>query len=196
MLRTNWLIDEHITADYTLLERELQRDSPDLAAQTRLLRPSEAQLLRLIKGEIGLLEAVQGIVIDEHGNDTANFLFLPLNDGSGVRPDDGTHWSLLLVDRRDREGVVAFHYDSFGDSNVVRAKELAERFGARLEPARMTRQGNGYDCGVFVVDGTRALVGRLAEGQRPDDEPLHLDNLVASRQALRNRLRGHPPLPR
>ncbi|ESZ02220.1 hypothetical protein X736_31260 [Mesorhizobium sp. L2C089B000] len=29
-----------------------------------------------------------------------------------------------------------------------------------------------------MVDGTRALVQRLVYAQRPDHEPLHLDNLV------------------
>ncbi|WP_420965356.1 Ulp1 family isopeptidase [Bradyrhizobium sp. B120] len=188
--RTLWLTDEHIMADYTLLERDLQRDNPDLAARTRFLRPAQANLLQLTQDENVLLETLQGIVNDEHNNDTANFLFIPVNDG-GVRPDDGMHWSLLLVDRRDPEAVVAYHYDSSRKRfHTPLAKELAKRLGARFETARMTWQRNGHDCGVFVVDGTRTLARRLAEGQRPDDEPLHLDNLVADRQALQDRLGG------
>lgn len=202
--RKEWLTDEHIKADYILLERELQRDNPDLAARTRFVRPAEASLLRLTDDEIVVLEIFQAIVNDEHGNDTADFLFVPVNDG-GVRSDDGRHWTLLLVDRREPEGIVAYHYDSAPpdressaggskrshadpDPHADRARELAVRLGARLEIARMNRQQNDYDCGVFVVDGTRALARRLAEGQRPDDEPLHLDNVVADRQALRDRL--------
>lgn len=53
----------------------------------------------------------------------------------------------------------------------------------------MAQQRNDFDCGVFVVDGTRALVSRLSERWQPAGE-LHLDNLVADRLALRNRLRG------
>ncbi|WP_156929106.1 MULTISPECIES: hypothetical protein [unclassified Bradyrhizobium] len=52
----------------------------------------------------------------------------------------------------------------------------------------MTQQRNGYDCSVFVVDGTRELVKRLAQGERPD--LLQFDALVADRQALQTRLRG------
>ncbi|MGY3591660.1 hypothetical protein ACVIGB_008757 [Bradyrhizobium sp. USDA 4341] len=53
----------------------------------------------------------------------------------------------------------------------------------------MAQQQNGYECRVFVVDATRALVGRLAQGERPDREPLHLERLIADRPALRDRLR-------
>ncbi|XIA63714.1 Ulp1 family isopeptidase [Bradyrhizobium sp. TZ2] len=183
-----WLADQHIEADYKLLERELQRDNPDLAARTRLVWPAQAHLLRLTDDEIDLL--VQGIVTDDHGNDTADFLFVPVNNG-GAGLEDGSHWSLLLVDRREPEGMVAHHYDSSKkQSNKTCANQLAERLGAKLKTASMAIQRNGWDCGVFVVDATRALVGRFAEGRRPEDELLHLGNLVADRQALRDRLRG------
>ncbi|TAI67652.1 hypothetical protein CWO89_01235 [Bradyrhizobium sp. Leo170] len=191
-----WLTDAHITADYTGLERELQRDHPDLAARMRLLRPAVAQMLRLTDNAVELLLAVQGIVYDEDQNDTADFLLVPVNDGRGVEADDGDHWSLLLVDRRNRENVVAYHYDSSRNFNLTRAEQLAERLGANLQSARMAQQPNDYDCGVFVVDATRTLARRLAEGERPDDEPLHLDNLVADRRALQDRLSGRAHLTR
>ncbi|MCP1835409.1 hypothetical protein J2R76_003746 [Bradyrhizobium sp. USDA 4532] len=188
VLQRSWLTDEHIRADYTLLERELQREHPDLAARMRLLRPAQAQMLRLNHDAAELLLAVQGIVYDEDENDTADFLFVPVNNGRGVKADDGYHWSLLLLDRRNREDVVAYHYDSSGKSNIASAEQLAENLGANLQSAPMAQQRNNYDCGVFVVDGTRALARRLAEGERP--ESLHLDNLVADRRALQDRLSG------
>ncbi|CDX60458.1 hypothetical protein MPL3365_380014 [Mesorhizobium plurifarium] len=53
----------------------------------------------------------------------------------------------------------------------------------------MAQQDNDYDCGVFVLDATRALTARLAEAEPPTGRPLHLDTLVADRQALLGRLR-------
>ncbi|MCK1633821.1 Ulp1 family isopeptidase, partial [Bradyrhizobium sp. 162] len=121
--------------------------------------------------------------------------FLPVSDASATNlRARGSHWSLLLVDRRDRDRPVAYHYDSakaYYDAakayNATPAAKLAARVGADLRDAPMRQQGNGYDCGVFVVDGTRALVRRLA-GRRHAD--LSLLYLVVDRQALRNRLSG------
>ncbi|MCA1442181.1 hypothetical protein I6F07_18590 [Ensifer sp. IC4062] len=58
----------------------------------------------------------------------------------------------------------------------------------------MAQQQNSYDCGVFVVDGTRALVSILAQEELPAHEPLNLDNLVADRQGLLVRLRTYAGL--
>ncbi|MCK1738334.1 hypothetical protein IVA79_31180 [Bradyrhizobium sp. 138] len=189
--REDWLGDEHIQRDYELLEQELQGNNPDLAARTRFVDPLIANYHLRLGPESVALSAFQRIVHNQNGNDTADFLFVPVNDASATDPDRrGTHWSLLFVDRSDRERPVAYHYDSFGGYNDKLAKMLAQRLGTRLEPVRMTRQGNGWDCGVFVVDGTRALVRRLAQRRPP--AVLHLDNLVADRQQLQRRLRTAP----
>ncbi|CDX17071.1 hypothetical protein MPLB_1670095 [Mesorhizobium sp. ORS 3324] len=186
---TQWLSDEHIQRDYELLAQELQRDNPNLAARTQLVDPLIAHYHLRLGSDNAALRAFQRIVYDRNGNDTADFLFLPVNDASATDPQRrGSHWSLLLVDRRERERPVAYHYDSAGRHNDQPAAQLAKRLGARLEPARITQQQNGYDCGVFVLDGTRALVGRL--GQRWQPARLHLDNFVIDRQALQHRLRG------
>ncbi|CDX17088.1 conserved hypothetical protein [Mesorhizobium sp. ORS 3324] len=186
---TQWLSDEHIQRDYELLAQQLQRENPDLAARTRLVDPLIAHYHLRLGSDNAALRAFQRIVYDRTGNDTADFLFLPVNDASATDPQRrGSHWSLLLVDRRERERPVAYHYDSAGRFNAQPAAQLAQRLGARLEPARISQQQNGYDCGVFVLDGTRALVSRLGQSRQP--ARLHLDNLVIDRQALQNRL-GH-----
>ncbi|WP_246252791.1 Ulp1 family isopeptidase [Allomesorhizobium camelthorni] len=180
-----WLSDAHIQRDYDFLEEQLRGINPTLAARTRLVDPSVSHLLRQME-----LQDAQSTLqsIYNHNDAPADFLFLPVNNGTPTSP--GTHWSLLLVDRRNPERRVAYHYDSLQREgfNDVPAKQLAGLLDATLAPARMARQPNKHDCGVFVVDGTRALVQRLVDGERPDHEPLHLDNLVADRQALQNRL--------
>nr|WP_256576105.1 Ulp1 family isopeptidase [Bradyrhizobium sp. CCGUVB23] len=189
-----WLGDQHILRDYELLMQDLQQNNPDLAARTRLVDPLIAHYqLRLGSASV-MLAAFQRIV-NVDGDDTADFLFMPVSDASASDPARrGTHWSLLLVDRRERASPVAYHYDSNQGQNDELAEMLAQRLSARREAAGMAQQQNGYDCGVFVVDGTRALVGRLAQSQRPALR--HLDNLVVDRPALQERLMGDAPLSR
>ncbi|MGX9087408.1 shikimate kinase, partial [Mesorhizobium sp. 98Argb] len=182
---TEWLSDAHIKSDYDLLEEQLLGIDPRLAARTRLVYPAVSNLLHHMERQ----EAQRTLQSIYDQNDApADFLFLPVNNGTPAH--DGTHWSLLLVDRRNPQRQVAYHYDSLqrGQYNDAPAAQLAERLSATLAPARIAQQRNDYDCGVFVVDGTRALVERFVEGQRPDNEPLHLDNLVADRRALQSRL--------
>ncbi|MFK4627383.1 hypothetical protein ABIF50_010720 [Bradyrhizobium diazoefficiens] len=107
-----------------------------------------------------------------------------------ARQAAATHWSLLLVDRRDRQRPVAYHYDSFGGRNDNDAAMLADRLNASQYPASIGQQQNGYDCGVFVVDGTRELVRRLAEEWEPN--LWNLNNVAADRKRLERRLSTAP----
>ncbi|MER9045319.1 C48 family peptidase [Mesorhizobium sp. M0817] len=185
--------DEHIQRDYQLLEQELQGNNPDLAARTRFVDPLVANYHLRLGSESDRLTAFQRIVHNQNGNDTADFLFVPVSDGGKTLAERGKHWSLLFVDRSDRERPVAYHYDSVSGWHDPLAKKLAKNLGVSLETRvdspRIAQQRNEVDCGVHVVDGTRALVGRLQRWQ-PDLPDVNLNNLVVNRQALQTRLRG------
>ncbi|MGX9432231.1 Ulp1 family isopeptidase [Bradyrhizobium sp. LeoA1S1] len=175
-----WLGDEHIQRDYELLTQQLQESNPDLAARTRFVDPLIAQMLRSDSNEV----AQQALGWLSHH--TADFLFLPVNNAGAAIEERGSHWSLLLVDQRDRENPVAYHYDSYlPGPNTGFAVMLARRLRATPQHAPIRQQSNGYDCGVFVLDGTRELVRRLAATRQPD---LNLNNLVIDRRALQDRL--------
>ncbi|WP_442869845.1 hypothetical protein [Bradyrhizobium sp. CCBAU 11361] len=186
---TEWLGDQHIDRDYGLQEQDLQRNDPDLAARTRFVNPLIALNYLRSNDDGVVLTEFQRIVYDDNGNDTADFLFLPVINGNPEDPNSrGNHWSLLFVDRSDRGRPVAYHYDSYGGLNNRDAEHLARRLNLPLELAVMAQQQNTYDCGVFVVDGTRELVRRLAQGREPDLR--NLSDVGANRQALQIRLRG------
>jgi len=186
---TDWLGDEHVQRDYELLRQQLQESNPDLAARTQFVDPLIAQMLRSEFPEVA--GQVRNWI-----HHTADFLFLPVSDAGAAIEQRGSHWSLLLVDRRDRENRVAYHYDSlmgydaYGrpvGHNDGFAMTLAGRLEARPQRGPMSQQMNSYDCGVFVLDGTRELVRRLAATPQPD---LSLNNLIVDRQALQDRLRA------
>nr|WP_244277791.1 MULTISPECIES: Ulp1 family isopeptidase [Mesorhizobium] len=193
---TELLSDAHIQRDYEFLEQQLQQADPALAARTRLVDPSVSHLLRHMEqpDALGTLQSIYN-----RNADPPDFLFVPVNDGTPS--NRGTHWSLLLVDRRDPQRTVAYHYDSVQQNDSVHqnrrgyndapARELATRLDATiLVTPEVAQQNNLVDCGVFVVDGTRELVLRLANQERPERQlPLDLNYLVADRQALQNRLR-------
>jgi len=88
----------------------MQRANLGLAAQIWLV-PAPVQLLRLARNRNDVEETPRGIVRDHNGNE-ANSLLLPVNDGEAG--EGGSHWSLLLVDRRL---IHAYHYDSDGNRN-------------------------------------------------------------------------------
>ncbi|WP_395387728.1 Ulp1 family isopeptidase [Mesorhizobium ciceri] len=196
VLGADLLGDAHIHRDYRLLEQDLQVAHPALAARTRLVDPLVSQQLRRHDRDAQLTL----LSIYHHSDVAADFVFLPVNSGNPLATGENQgrteHWSLLLVDRRDPERAVAYHYDSIHQRdgrgyNDAPARELAARLDATaLVTPEMARQNNGVDCGVFMLDGTRALVQRLANQEWPERQrPLHLDKLVADRQALQNRLR-------
>lgn len=195
VLGPDLLGDAHISRDYQLLAQSLQMHHPALAARTRLVDSLVSQQLRRHDRDPDPI-----VLSIYHQNDVAaDFVFLPVNSGDPMAAagNDGRneHWSLLLVDRSDRDKAVAYHYDSIRRRdglpyNDAPARELAARLDVTtvVTPA-MALQNNGVDCGVFVVDGTRSLVERLANQDLPDPQrPLHLEALVPDRQALQNRL--------
>ncbi|TBE59162.1 hypothetical protein ELH03_34080 (plasmid) [Rhizobium beringeri] len=113
-------------------------------------------------------------------------MLIPVTDAQGGdRNQRGTHWSLLLLDRRDRNRPIAYHYDSLGDYHDAAAQRVAGTVGAaRVIRMGMAQQKNGRDCGVFLLEAAQALIGQLIRGQPPRD----LDNLVPDRRALQARL--------
>lgn len=84
-----------------------------------------------------------------------SIVIAPINDSNDAENGGGSHWSLLVVDKRQR---TATHYDSCVGHNLRVARETARCFdkllGASLEfvqPSSVPQQTNGYDCGVHAL---------------------------------------------
>ncbi|WLA44853.1 hypothetical protein QIH80_23205 [Bradyrhizobium elkanii] len=89
---TEWLGDQHIDRDYGLQEQDLQRNDPDLAARTRFVNPLIALNYLRSNDDGVVLTEFQRIVYDDNGNDTADFLFLPVINGNPEDPSYAGKW--------------------------------------------------------------------------------------------------------
>ncbi|WPM83818.1 Ulp1 family isopeptidase (plasmid) [Bradyrhizobium sp. 62B] len=185
-----WLDDRHILADQTIMLQELWRVHPDVAARTRLVDPIMAHYSLRLGTDCVARSAFERIVHDATDGDTADFLFLPVNDADNVGRRE-SHWSLLVVDRRDRSMPSAYHYDSLSRHNQEQAVALARRLGVpggRIYSPKMAQQSNNFDCGVYLVDATRALLNGIVQGNAP--ATVDLSTLIADRNHLQQRLHG------
>ncbi|KAI0239427.1 Sentrin-specific protease 8 [Lamellibrachia satsuma] len=97
-------------------------------------------------------------------------IFLAVNDNTELDSAGGSHWSLLMFDRKDN----TFHsYDSFHSSNVTAARTVANKTAPYLKASahnvgfveeKSAQQTNGCDCGVYVICYTEALSRQFAAG--------------------------------
>ncbi|TIL47329.1 MAG: hypothetical protein E5Y73_34455, partial [Mesorhizobium sp.] len=190
---TEWLGDEHIHADYNRLARDMRQTYPEFAAQTSFVPPAVVHMLVNAEAD-NLQDTLRGLYVNDPGQEP-RFLFLPVNNANSATA--GTHWSLLFVDRKHPQGQQAVHYNSLtGSGQGVIARNLARKLGEETwyQEGQMAPQGNGYDCGVSVLEATRELVSRLANSQPPEGASLDLRSVVADRTALLARHGARPAI--
>ena len=88
-----------------------------------------------------------------------DIIFLPVNDASLRRGQEGRHWSLLVL-LRSEEGVnagnfTAILFDSASlPSHIKRSQLLVKKIlgdTADLQIGTCAQQINGFDCGIYVL---------------------------------------------
>lgn len=145
-LKNDWLTDNNIAFWEEYLEHETLPRYPQ--ARIILLRPSMTFLLMKEPDMRQVRNALPNF-------DKITHIFMPINDNRNVGvAEGGSHWSLLLVSKRDN---LAFHYDSLGGANYAEANLATRKMAEVLQrPLRFVnledtpQQENGSDCGVFV----------------------------------------------
>ncbi|KAI9890446.1 MAG: hypothetical protein M1814_003930 [Vezdaea aestivalis] len=140
------------------LEREHLSKFP--GSHITLLRPSMCMMIKHTPDPLSLKEALPDFRKTTH-------IFLPINDcNDSEAVEGGTHWSLLLVSKRDG---VAFHYDSLSGMNDDHAEKVTEKISILLDIKisfiglmDSPQQMNYSDCGVFVcMEMEHLLLKRL-----------------------------------
>ena len=87
-----------------------------------------------------------------------DYILFPTNDHSSITTAGGSHWSLLVFERKSGKFR---HYDSSqGRSSRLAATRLFRQVHETLAPGiatslsqvdLMPQQENGYDCGIYVL---------------------------------------------
>lgn len=101
---------------------------------------------------------------------TPDLIFLPINDNRDAEATSGgSHWTLLVLCKRSWTG---YHYNSMGKGgiNLHQAYIIAQKLATVLDSPQIVEirevelrpgQGNGYDCGVYVLGIVEILLQDL-----------------------------------
>jgi sentrin-specific protease 8 len=153
--RTAWLNDACINFFFELMKQRVGKSIP-----VTFMDPSVVSFFvhQCIEEE-EIEEFVSGTSFPATGK-----IFIPVNDSmvqsTAWHTMGGSHWSLLLVAKSDKN-VQFWHFDSIENSRNVRAaEEIAEKFGQNgfdissspsVVKAVTPQQTNGYDCGIHML---------------------------------------------
>ncbi|KAI9028589.1 hypothetical protein DFJ74DRAFT_494723 [Hyaloraphidium curvatum] len=182
--RQTFLTDTVI--EYAMERLELEgTTSRNRSWRVKLLRPSMVHLLAHSSIDSTDVASLLGLTLLGANSDaTDQAIFLPCNDQSR-NAVGGTHWSLLVLHERCRDGAHEFvyrYYDSMNSYNEPSAQRVRNRLSSALAStstdsdtlvmlrkasfASMVcpQQANGFDCGIFLVAFVQELVGRIAHG--------------------------------
>lgn len=176
---SDWLNDEIIAFYLEYLEKEVYPNKGML-----FVSPQVTQCIKQVQKED------LKIFLDPVLNPSHHHIFFALNDSDSLDKPGGSHWSLLIYDRRNDE---YFHADSFQGTNSREATKLAHNLHYYFNPSdgnqppfvkqvRTAQQTNGYDCGLHLLANLEIAVRSIQAGASLEE--LHIDqNLIKSKRA-------------
>ncbi|CAO3621137.1 unnamed protein product [Cunninghamella blakesleeana] len=135
-----------------------------------LLRPAMVHLLTYIPGDPKDLQGVLPQI------ENRKIIFIPINDGSATKANDGTHWSLLVYYKSMKS---FFYYDSLNTTNIHSAKYTAKRVISLLEMDNYEfkvisspQQEGSTDCGLMILGIMDYLILRMIPTLNNIDEDI------------------------
>ncbi|KGE51829.1 hypothetical protein GW15_0212350 [Xanthomonas axonopodis pv. vasculorum] len=177
---TSWLLDGHLRAYTDELARRL-RGQPN----AHLLHFADSQVVTMLSSADPDQQArARRLLV---GDDVPPIMFLPINQPNA-------HWSLLVVDRRNKDAVATYHYDSMAQKQPQQrylADMAAYHLGLDYEKTLempTARQTDGYSCGDHVLTGIEMLAHRVIDGTFDHAGGRDLSGIEPDRGLIRNRL--------
>ncbi|KAH0564399.1 hypothetical protein KQX54_011883 [Cotesia glomerata] len=149
---SHWLNDAIIGFYFEYLEQTLE--SNDNSKNIKLFSPEVTQLLKMTDQEFPFIST------------DMDYIFFPLNDCKKSDAAGGSHWSLLVYSKAEK---TCFHFDSAHGNNNTEARSFGLKISKQLlgdetasfKNVQCPQQDNGYDCGIFVLCFTDAILEHL-----------------------------------
>lgn len=143
-----WLNDQCLSFYFEYLTRKYAN------SRVLLLEPSASFLIALESDPEDLKTGLNRLDLA-----SPELFFLPINDNSDAEASGGSHWTLLVLCKRNWTG---YHYNSTGrgGNNLFQAQLIAQKLAGVLEVTQevvireievIPGQKNGFDCGVYVL---------------------------------------------
>ncbi|MCE4293757.1 Ulp1 family isopeptidase [Xanthomonas hortorum] len=177
---TSWLLDGHLRAYTDDLARQL-RGQPNV----HLLHFADSQVVTMLSSADPDQQArARRLLV---GDDVPPIVFLPINQPNA-------HWSLLVVDRRNKDAVAAYHYDSMAQKQPQQrylADMAAYHLGLDYEETHempTAIQPDYYSCGDHVLTGIEMLAHRVIDGTFDYAGGRDLSDIEPDRGLIRDRL--------
>lgn len=166
VLDCGWLSSNAVDFILCHFEQDKYGDALKSDGKVSILHPATTHMISIMDGD-DLKECMAPLELE-----TKELLFIPVNnatasDISSTTVDRGSHWSLLVIDRRLFPTVL--HYDSSHESNSKVARRLLQKITPLLSLEKpvsfanaqgVAQQENGSDCGVFMCCFVDFLLGQ------------------------------------
>ncbi|XP_074111960.1 sentrin-specific protease 8 [Cotesia typhae] len=149
---SHWLNDVIIGFYFEYLEQTLE--ASNISKNIKLFSPEVTQLLKMTAQEFPFIST------------DMDYIFFPLNDCKKSDAAGGSHWSLLVYSKNEK---TCFHFDSAHGNNNAEARSFGLKISKQLlgdktasfKNVECPQQDNGYDCGIFVLCFTDAILEHL-----------------------------------
>ena len=166
--KNGWLNDRLIGFAYEYFEKEKFKKTESFL----FVNPSTVQYLKLCTS----IEEADICFLTPLELNEKEFVFFPITNNQNIETAGGSHWSLIVYDKKNSCFI---HLDSIG-SNIDVARVFYKKYKNHFKAsnfienlANFPKQSNSCDCGLYVLNGTEAIVNHINSNQNQ----LYLSNL-------------------